>query len=162
MPLAAAVAVDKATPQFDKEYSYRVPEGLPVQPGCRVTVPFGRGDRRRMGVVLSLYEAEDTARLKPVLTLVDREPAARPGADGADRMAAGAHLLQPVRRGAGADPGGAGHGPGRPVFCRSRGPFSRRTAPRRRRGSSRGSGRSPAAPPRSSGRCAAAGSCGST
>ena len=48
MPLAAAVAVDKATPQFDKEYSYRVPEGLPVQPGCRVTVPFGRGDRRRM------------------------------------------------------------------------------------------------------------------
>ena len=74
MPLAAAVAVDKATPQFDKEYSYRVPEGLPVQPGCRVTVPFGRGDRRRMGVVLSLYEAEDTARLKPVLTLVDREP----------------------------------------------------------------------------------------
>ena len=74
MPLAAAVAVDKATPQFDKEYSYRVPEGLPVQPGCRVTVPFGRGDRRRMGVVLSLYEAKDTARLKPVLTLVDREP----------------------------------------------------------------------------------------
>ena len=42
MAQIAAVAVDKAIPQFDREYSYLVPDGLPVQVGCRVTVPFGR------------------------------------------------------------------------------------------------------------------------
>ena len=56
MAQIAAVAVDKATPQFDREYSYLVPDGLPVQVGCRVTVPFGRGNRRRLGLVLSLSE----------------------------------------------------------------------------------------------------------
>ena len=63
MAQIAAVAVDKATPQFDREYSYLVPDGLPVQVGCRVTVPFGRGNRRRLGLVLSLSQSEDTARL---------------------------------------------------------------------------------------------------
>ena len=58
MAWVAAVAVDKATPQFDREYSYLVPDGLPVQVGCRVTVPFGRGNRRRLGLVLALQETE--------------------------------------------------------------------------------------------------------
>lgn len=40
MAQIAAVAVDKATPQFDREYSYLVPDGLPVQVGCRVTSPL--------------------------------------------------------------------------------------------------------------------------
>ena len=74
MAQIAAVAVDKATPQFDREYSYLVPDGLPVQVGCRVTVPFGRGNRRRLGLVLSLNESEDTARLKKIASLVDRQP----------------------------------------------------------------------------------------
>lgn len=74
MAQIAAVAVDKATPQFDREYSYLVPDGLPVQVGCRVTVPFGRGNRRRLGLVLSLSESEDTARLKKIASLVDRQP----------------------------------------------------------------------------------------
>ena len=74
MAIIAAVAVDKATPQFDREYSYLVPDGLPVQVGCRVTVPFGRGNRRRLGLVLSLSESEDTARLKKIASLVDRQP----------------------------------------------------------------------------------------
>ena len=74
MAWVAAVAVDKATPQFDREYSYLVPDGLPVQVGCRVTVPFGRGNRRRLGLVLALQETENTARLKRIATLVDRQP----------------------------------------------------------------------------------------
>lgn len=74
MAQIAAVAVDKATPQFDREYSYLVPDGLPVQVGCRVTVPFGRGNRRRLGLVLSLSQSEDTARLKKIASLVDRQP----------------------------------------------------------------------------------------
>ena len=74
MAQIAAVAVDKAIPQVDREYSYLVPDGLPVQVGCRVTVPFGRGNRRRLGLVLSLSESEDTARLKKIASLVDRQP----------------------------------------------------------------------------------------
>ena len=74
MAWVAAVAVDKATPQFDREYSYLVPDGLPVQVGCRVTVPFGRGNRRRLGLVLALQETENTVRLKRIATLVDRQP----------------------------------------------------------------------------------------
>ena len=91
MAQIAAVAVDKATPQFDREYSYLVPDGLPVQVGCRVTVPFGRGNRRRLGLVLSLSESEDTARLIGGPSAAHRGGTARP-----DALAAGAHLLQLV------------------------------------------------------------------
>ena len=74
MAVIAAVAVDKATPEFDREYSYLVPAELPVQVGCRVTVPFGRGNRRRLGIVLGLSESDQTARLKKIASLVDRSP----------------------------------------------------------------------------------------
>lgn len=57
MAQIAAVAVDKATPQFDREYSYLVPDSLPVQVGCRVTVPFGRGTAAGWDLVLSLSES---------------------------------------------------------------------------------------------------------
>ncbi|MBS4785324.1 MAG: primosomal protein N' [Clostridiales bacterium] len=74
MARIAAVAVDKATPQFDKKYSYLIPDLLPVQVGCRVTVPFGRGNRRRLGLVLSVTEGEAAPGLKQILSLVDRQP----------------------------------------------------------------------------------------
>ncbi len=96
MAQIAAVAVDKATPQFDREYSYLVPDGLPVQVGCRVTVPFGRGNRRRLGLVLSLSESEDTARLKKIASLGGPSAAHRGGTARPDALAAGTHLLQLV------------------------------------------------------------------
>ncbi|HIX34459.1 MAG TPA: primosomal protein N', partial [Candidatus Gemmiger avium] len=68
-PMIAQVAVDNATIHFDKRYSYRVPQELQgrVWPGSLVLVPFGRGDRSRMAVVLDVREeepGEDTTRLK--------------------------------------------------------------------------------------------------
>lgn len=61
----ARVAVEKTTPQYDKEFDYLLPPGMTPEPGCRVTVPFGRGNRRRLGLVLELDETADAERLKP-------------------------------------------------------------------------------------------------
>ena len=57
----------------DKPYSYRVPEGMQVQPGLRVLVPFGRGNRRSEAVVLAL---QDTAQrdLKVIERALDDAP----------------------------------------------------------------------------------------
>lgn len=64
------MAVNDATIHFDKLYSYLVPADLCGQlwPGGIVLVPFGRGDKPRMAVVLGLEEepAPDS-RLKTLL-----------------------------------------------------------------------------------------------
>ena len=41
--LAAEVALDGATNAYDRLYSYALPENCGALPGCRVTVPFGKG-----------------------------------------------------------------------------------------------------------------------
>ena len=55
MPHTVQVAVDGAAFHFDKLYTYLVPERLAgrVYPGSMVLVPFGRGSRARMAVVLA-------------------------------------------------------------------------------------------------------------
>ena len=52
--MVAKIAVAAANFAIDKPYSYWVPEGMALQPGVRVSVPFGRGNRRSEGVVLEL------------------------------------------------------------------------------------------------------------
>ena len=71
--MIAKIAVSAATFAIDKPYSYAVPEGTVLQPGERVTVPFGRGNRRCEGVVLSV-EAGSTEGLKSVEAVLDEEP----------------------------------------------------------------------------------------
>ena len=56
MPLIAKVAVEAATYAIDKPYSYLAPPELQLAVGCRVLVPFGRGNRTSEGIVLSLTE----------------------------------------------------------------------------------------------------------
>ena len=69
------VAVDSAAFQFDKLYSYNVPEGLQqtVRIGSRVLVPFGNS--KRMGIVLGSCEQDssyksiiDSETGEPVIT----------------------------------------------------------------------------------------------
>lgn len=67
------IAVSAATFAIDKPYSYHVPEGMDLKPGMRVTVPFGRGNRRSEGVILALEEGEDRS-LKAVEQALDEEP----------------------------------------------------------------------------------------
>ena len=48
--MIAKIAVSAATFAIDKPYSYRIPEGMALQPGMRVQVPFGKGNKRTEGV----------------------------------------------------------------------------------------------------------------
>ena len=71
--MIAKIAVAAATFAIDKPYSYHVPQGLHLQPGMRVQVPFGRGNRRTEGVVLSLEDGTDT-QLKSIDCALDEAP----------------------------------------------------------------------------------------
>ena len=58
--MIAKIAVDAAAFAIDKPYSYFVPTGMELEPGIRVQVSFGRGNRRTEGVVLSVEPGENT------------------------------------------------------------------------------------------------------
>ena len=75
--MIAKIAVSAATFAIDKPYSYHVPEGMELAPGVRVTVPFGRGNRRCEGVVLALEAGEDRS-LKAVERCLDDRPVLTP------------------------------------------------------------------------------------
>lgn len=72
----AQVAVDNATIHFDKLYSYRIPDSLTggVWPGSMVLVPFGRGDKPRMAVVLKVEQVDAETVPKRLKTLHDAAP----------------------------------------------------------------------------------------
>ena len=70
----AQAAVNDANIHFDRLYSYCVPPRLAgrLWPGSMVLVPFGRGNKPRMAVVLDVQEVEDAPdNLK---TLLDAAP----------------------------------------------------------------------------------------
>ena len=72
----ARIALSGVPYSADKLYSYLVPPELAdaCRAGVRVSVPFGRGNRRAEGFVLeTLCEAADKP-LKPVFTVLDKQP----------------------------------------------------------------------------------------
>ena len=71
--MIAKIAVSAANFAIDKPYSYRIPEGMTLSPGVRVMVPFGRGNRRTEGVVLSV-ENSSAEDLKTVERQLDEAP----------------------------------------------------------------------------------------
>ena len=73
--MIAKIAVSAANFAIDKPYSYRIPDGMNILPGQRVTLPFGRGNRRCEGVVLTVEEGSE-AGLKSVEQVLDEEPLA--------------------------------------------------------------------------------------
>jgi len=70
------VAVAAATYAIDKPYTYLVPDHFiqTIQPGMRVIVPFGRGNRRSEGVILEVCGTEKTEKLKWIAAVLDEEP----------------------------------------------------------------------------------------
>ena len=72
----AKIALAAATYAIDRPYSYLVPAELEqrLQPGMRVIVPFGAGNRRCDGIVLAVSPRTDERKLKPILTVLDDEP----------------------------------------------------------------------------------------
>ncbi|MBR6693761.1 MAG: primosomal protein N' [Clostridia bacterium] len=74
--LVAAVVIDKSTPVFDRQYDYIVPATLKNENlvGCRVLVPFGKGNTKRQGFVLSVKESDTTESLKSIISVMDKTP----------------------------------------------------------------------------------------
>ncbi|MGN1014194.1 MAG: primosomal protein N' [Butyricicoccus sp.] len=69
-------AVSAATFSFDRLFDYFIPAELDgtIQPGMRVLVPFGNGNRTVEAFAVQLGQAEDTQPLKEVQSVLDAEP----------------------------------------------------------------------------------------
>ena len=70
--MIAKIAVSAANFAIDKPYSYYIPEDMQLSPGMRVVVPFGRGNHKAEGVVLSVEDGAQIG-LKTVLQQLDKE-----------------------------------------------------------------------------------------
>ena len=75
--MIAGIAVSAATFAIDKLYSYRIPQDMDLRPGCRVQVPFGRGNTDAEGIVVTLFQGPEE-KLKTVLKALDEEPVLTP------------------------------------------------------------------------------------
>ncbi len=77
----AKVVVDKTVYRFDKPFDYLIPENLlsSCSVGSRVTVPFGRGNTKRMGLILEICNEvcdnkESIKNIKSILSVIDEKP----------------------------------------------------------------------------------------
>lgn len=70
----ASVAIEGASPRYDRLYDYEIPIGMAVMPGCRVSVEFGASNRSRVAMVLQLREEKPETGLKPIQRVIDPEP----------------------------------------------------------------------------------------
>ena len=74
--MVSKVALSNASYSYDSQYSYSIPNELKsiIKVGCRVLVPFGRGNRKRIGLVTRIYfKDEFDPALKPILEVIDTE-----------------------------------------------------------------------------------------
>ena len=74
--LVAEVVIDGAAGSFDKCYTYAVPDILvnTAKAGCRVTIPFGKGNTKKQGMILSVFNGEVTPKTKEIFSITDKEP----------------------------------------------------------------------------------------
>ena len=74
--LVAEIVIDGAAGSFDKCYTYAIPDTLlkTAQPGCRVTIPFGKGNIKKQGMILSVFESETNEKTKEICSVTDKEP----------------------------------------------------------------------------------------
>ena len=77
--VVAGVVLEKTVYRFDKPFDYSVPAELidVCKPGCRVTVPFGRGNTKRQGVVLYVSDGannNEKTEMKNIVSVIDKKP----------------------------------------------------------------------------------------
>ena len=74
--MIAQIAVENTLYAFDMLFSYEIPCELEsaVMRGVRVVVPFGRGNRKRIGVVFGIGSELPDSKVKPVDFVIDSEP----------------------------------------------------------------------------------------
>ena len=69
----AKVIVGLNQPEMDKLFDYRIPEGMTVEIGVRVIVPFGSRNKKAEGYVISLSEKTEVSadKIKELLEVLD-------------------------------------------------------------------------------------------
>ena len=74
--LVADIIIEQTAFSFDKPYGYAVPKELEniLQVGCRVVVPFGKGNTHRQGMVIEIYNDENNPPYKSIERLIDDNP----------------------------------------------------------------------------------------
>ncbi len=74
--LVAEIAVEGTLYSFDELFCYVIPIHLDneISAGKRVIVPFGKGNRKRIGVVFAVRRMETGERFKPIRSIIDDEP----------------------------------------------------------------------------------------
>ncbi|MFI3206465.1 MAG: primosomal protein N' [Clostridia bacterium] len=67
------VAVENTNYSFDVPFTYQVPEELVqfAEVGKRVSVPFGRGNKTSIAMVLAICEEEENEKIKPIISFLD-------------------------------------------------------------------------------------------
>lgn len=77
MPVTALVGVSGTNASFDKMYSYIIPREYECQSlaGRRAVVPFGKGGKKRIGIILKTEEISgEISKLKEISFIFDKEP----------------------------------------------------------------------------------------
>lgn len=72
----AKIAIEKSTFAFDKLFDYIIPKNLIeiARIGCRVIIPFGKGNNKMQGMIFSVVENENLEGLKEIIQVVDELP----------------------------------------------------------------------------------------
>ncbi len=72
----ANVVIEQTAYSFDKPYGYIIPSELEdkAKTGCRVLVPFGKGNTGRQGIILNINEADNDINYKSIISVIDNEP----------------------------------------------------------------------------------------
>ena len=71
----AKVVLEQTAYSYDKPYDYIIPDKFvpTAKRGCRVIVPFGKGDSTRQGIIIDLLNDTDS-NLKHITAVLDFEP----------------------------------------------------------------------------------------
>ena len=72
----AKVAVEAANYSFDTEFTYIIPPEAEqtAKKGCRVTVPFGNGNKKCLGIIFDITDEPAQGRLKKISEVRDESP----------------------------------------------------------------------------------------
>lgn len=72
----AKIAVANTAYSFDMLFSYLIPDHLisKAKTGCRVLVGFGRGKKKRQGIIFEITSEQTSIELKEISDVIDDEP----------------------------------------------------------------------------------------
>ena len=72
----AKIAVENTVYHFDKAFDYFIPDELvsDAKLGCRVMVPFGASNNKRLGIILELINQDNADKIKSISAVLDQAP----------------------------------------------------------------------------------------